>query len=435
MSELSSNPSGPSALAPPAPPPRSRRALLWIGTSYFGEGLPWSFLHQISMQFLTAIRASNTQVSSTSLLHLAVTLKFLWSPLVDLFGRTRTWVVAMQIVIGCGMLAVAGIAAPDRLPQFWAALSILAVLHATHDIACDGFYLLALNRHDQALFSGVRSAAFRAAMWVGSSALVFLAAKKGWTIGFGACGVIMILVGVLNGVVMPRPPADRSAAERANASPGAEARAEKARAFWAAYRSFLTQPQAPLILSFMFLYRLGDIMMFAMSQPMLRDIGVDTAHRAVLSGFGYPAFLVASVLGGAIIARLGLRRCFIPMTYVQNLAILLYIAMAILKPRFEVVMGIVIVEQFASGIGNAAHVVFLMQRCRAAFSASHYAFASAIVALGSTLSGFFSGPINTAVGHPVFFTIAFLASVPCLILVWIVPKDPIEAIPASTPAA
>ena len=42
---------------------------------------------------------------------------------------------------------------------------------------------------------------------------------------------------------------------------------------------FITQPQAPLVLSFMFLYRLGDIMMFAMSKPLLRDIGVDTAHR------------------------------------------------------------------------------------------------------------------------------------------------------------
>jgi len=100
------------------------------------------------------------------------------------------------------------------------------------------------------------------------------------------------------------------------------------------------------------------------------------------------------------------------------------------------VIAIVIIEQFASGIGNASHVVFLMRRSRATFSASHYAFATAIVSLGSTLSGYLSGPLNTKVGHPWFFTCAFLASVPALILVWFVPREAIEAAaPAAPPAS
>ena len=70
-----------------------------------------------------------------------------------------------------------------------------------------------------------------------------------------------------------------------------------------------------------------------------------------------------------------------------------------------------------------------MRRCRAAFSASHYAFATAIVSLGSTLSGYASGPLNEALGHPLFFTVAFLASWPSLVLVWIVPKTEVEAAP------
>src|SRR5262249_9834043 len=163
---------------------KSWRALLWTSTSYFGEGLPWSFLHQMATEFLTQIRASNTQISSTSLLHLAVTFKFVWSPLVDLFGRLRTWLIALEIILGVGMIVVGSVASPSALPLFWTLLAILAVFHATHDTACDGFYLKALDRHDQALYSGVRTAAFRAAMLVGSGALVFLAAKAGWKISF-----------------------------------------------------------------------------------------------------------------------------------------------------------------------------------------------------------------------------------------------------------
>ncbi len=403
---------------------KSRRALLWTSTSYFGEGLPWSFLHQMATEFLTQIRASNTMISSTSLLHLAVTFKFLWSPLVDLFGRLRTWIIALQFLLGAGMIAVGAVASPNALPIFWTLLAIVAVIHATHDIACDGFYLKGLDRHDQALYSGVRTAAYRLAMLVGSGALVFLAAKAGWKVGFGVCGLVMIAVGLVNAVVLPHPPGDNAKERRRERSAGTKMTAVD---FLEVFKTFLTQPQAVRVISFMFLYRLGDIMMGAMSKPMLRDIGVDLPARALLNTVGIFSFIGASLLGGALIARRGFDRCFVPMTYVQNLTILLYVVLAAIAPPFPVVLAIVVIEQFASGIGNAAHVVFLMRRTRSAFSASHYAFATAVVSLGSTVSGFLSGPLNTRVGHVWFFTCAFLASVPGLILVLFVPRGDIDA--------
>src|SRR5262245_66386209 len=74
-----------------------RRTLLWTSSSYFGQGLPWSFLHQLATEYLTATGASSRAIGSTSLFHFAVTLKFLWSPVVDLFGRKRTWLGRTQV--------------------------------------------------------------------------------------------------------------------------------------------------------------------------------------------------------------------------------------------------------------------------------------------------------------------------------------------------
>src|SRR5581483_6234222 len=105
------------------------------------------------------------------------------SPLVDLFGRKRTWVWVMQLLLGIGILGVAAVtpaAHPDSLGVFWRVLTVLAVISVTHDIACDGFYLQALDKHDQALYSGVRGASFRIAMWVGKSLLVVLAGLTTW---------------------------------------------------------------------------------------------------------------------------------------------------------------------------------------------------------------------------------------------------------------
>jgi MFS transporter, PAT family, beta-lactamase induction signal transducer AmpG len=411
-------------------PARSKRALLWTSTTYFGEGLPWTFLHQMGTEFLTAIGGSSTQIASTSLLHLAVTFKFAWSPVLDLFGKRRTWLWVLQIVLGLGMFAVAAVApsvTPSRnLAVFWAMMGALAVVHATHDIACDGFYLDALDKRQQALYSGTRLGAYRLALVVGSSVLVYLAGKTNWLWGFGAAGVLMILTALVNAVVMPHlseihPPAGGKASAGRHRSGMAYLVA-----FGEAFVSFLTQPQAVLVLAFLLCYRLGDIMMFAMSKPLLRDLGVDTAHRGILNGLGLNSSIVGVILGGLLVARYGLKRVLVPLIYAQNLAIPLYIGMAVWKPHFHAIIPIIMFEQFVGGLGMAGANVFMMQRCRREFSASHFAMATSVVSLASTFSGYLSGPLNDRLGHPLFFTVAFLASVPSLILVLFVPKTSLE---------
>jgi PAT family beta-lactamase induction signal transducer AmpG len=396
---------------PDPPPPRSRATLLWTSSSYFGEGLPWSVLHQMATEYLTSIGASKTQISSTSLFHFSVTLKFLWSPIVDLFGTKRRWLVDAQLALGLGMLLVAAVVGTGNLTLFWLVLALLSVLHATHDIACDGFYLSALNQRDQALFSGVRSAAFRTAMIVGSSLLVYLAGRSSWPLAFGCAGALMLLAALLNRRILPHP-------EQRRPDPG-----EKGTAFLAAYRSFFTQPYAARVLALMLFYRVGDIMMFAMSKPLLAELGIGTAQRGILNGAGILAAVLGSIAGGVVLARHGLARCLVPMTYVQNLAIPLYILLASARPGLWGVSAIVVLEQLAAGIGAAANGVFLMQRTSRSFSASHFAFATAVVSVGSTLSGFISGPLDERLGHTAFFSLAFVASWPSLVLVHLLPKE------------
>lgn len=380
-------------------------------SSYFGEGLPWTVLHQLATEFLTAIGASKTQIGSTSLFHLAVTLKFVWSPLIDLFGEKRQWLLAAQGVLGLGMLLTALTLKASDLTWFWIALALLSVVHATHDIACDGFYLAALQERERALYSGVRNAAYRAATIVGSSVLVYLAARTSWELAFASAGVLMWLVGLVNARVLPRSVESRSAP------------AARSTAFLAAYRTFFTQPGAARVLAFILFYRLGDIMMFSMAKPLLRDIGIDTAARGLLNGVGILASISGSLAGGAIIARKGLGRCLVPMTYLQNLAIPLYVVLAVAQPSLPWVVPIVVLEQLAAGVGVAASAVFLMRIAHPSFSASHFAFATAVVSLGSSLSGYISGPLDEALGHPAFFTLAFVASWPSLLLVHRVPKQ------------
>ena len=405
--------------------PKSGKNLLWTSTTYFGEGLPWSFLHQMALEFLVAIGASGTAGSMTSGLHAATLLKFLWSPIVDLFGRLRTWVWMMQIVLGIAMFGVASLSSHGNSWPLWIGLGVLAILLATHDIACDGFYLQALDRKGQALYAGTRNAAFKLATIVGSSFLVVLAARRSWQVGFSAAGVLMFLTAAANFWVMPHPPEQK--AKGATPHTGGAA---KARAFGEAYKTFLTQPNAAVVLAFLVFYRVGDIMMFGQAKFFLRDIGIDTAHRGVLNGFSIGATILGSIIGGAIISRKGLARCLTPMAFLQNMAIPLYFGLAIFKPKFAGIVPVVLVEQFVAGVGMTAFSVFQMQRCRADFSAAHFAFITAIVAGVSTLSGIFAGFLSKWVSWPVFFALCFASCLPSLVLVFFVPKTPIEATPA-----
>lgn len=418
-----------SAEAAPVPAAKRTRGrtLAWTASTYFGQGLPWSFLHQMGTEYLTAIRAPLEQIGYTSWLHGATSLKFLWSPIVDLFGTKRAWMITLQLVLGAAMVAMGAFAVDHGLGVFWTALAAIAIVHATHDIACDGFYMFAMSKSDQALYSGVRIAAFRSAMWLGSSVLVVLAGRTSWTTAFCAAGGVMLLVGAANALIVPRP-AEAIPTPRARTRP-------KAGAFWTSYKSFFAQPSAALVLPFIFSYKLGDVMVFAMSRPLLRDIGVDTAHRGLLATPQILAHIGGAMLAGALIARVGLERCLIPITYLM--AIPMYVPLALWKPGFPWVVFCVVIEQFTGGLGSTAHVVYMMRRCRRAYSASHYAFASSVVALGSMITGAFSGHLDARLGHLAYFITCFGFFVPSLLLVLIVPKtplDPSDAAASSSPA-
>ena len=428
--------------APGTPPPREQRRkgnLAWVVSTYFGEGLPWAFLHMMATDYLTAIRAPLWQVGYTSWLHTATTFKFLWSPVVDLAGTKRRWMVVLQVLLGVAMIGVAALSGRgvEGLGPFWVALSILAIMHATHDVACDGYYMLALSRKDQALYAGTRVAAFRAAMLVGSSALIVLAGVTSWPVGFAAAGVLMTLVGVGNALFVPRVNESAAGDAAGGAHKPADASAASPRprapAFWTAYRTFFTQPHAALVLAFIFCFKLGDIMTFAMSRPLMRDIGVTTAQRGLIGTPQMLSHIGGAILAGWLISRYGLQRCLAPMVWFM--AIPLYIVLAWVQPTFTWVVVIVALEQFAGGMGSTAHTVYMMQRCRRQFSASHYAFASAVVGLGTTVSGAFSGHLNQAFGHRWYFVLCFAFSLPSMLLALIVPKQPIEDEAAGKPAA
>jgi len=158
-------------------PQKNKSPWLWIPSLYLAEGLPYVAVMTISVIMYKRMGISNTDIALyTSWLYLPWVIKPLWSPFVDLLKTKRWWIVSMQILIGAGF---AGIAFTIPLPFFFQATLaffwLLAFSSATHDIAADGFYMLALDTNKQAMYVGIRSTFYRIATIMGQGFLIILA--------------------------------------------------------------------------------------------------------------------------------------------------------------------------------------------------------------------------------------------------------------------
>ncbi len=436
---------------PPAADLGHARTVTWTSTTYFAEGLPWSVLHQIASEFLTAAGLPPSQVGYTSALHLTSTLKFLWSPVVDLYGSFRQWIFATQAVLGAliGLLAVLAHDLSQSAGQdtslIWLTLIAIGVASATHDIACDGYYMDALPRAAQARYAGMRVAAFRIAMLVGNSGLVYLGGRHSWLLGFGVAAALMLALAVGHRLLLPRGANERARASATEARSGAERMAH----IREAYLSFLRQDKALLVVLFLLTYKLGDALMFNMSKVMLRDLGVSTAERGVINGFGTVASIIGAMIGGAWIARTSLARAIVPITVLMTATQPLYLLIAGpslpmsmgqfadapafflggLAPSLTTVGIIMVIEQVCGGMAVAAQMVFLMRRCHPDHKAAHFAFGTAIYALSQMATGAYSGWVYQAQGPLVYFALACVACIPCLLLVGLIAdSEPAEKI-------
>ena len=431
--------------APEAPPARSATTVAWTSSTYFAEGLPWSVLHQVAAEFFTAAGLPPSQVGYTSALHLTNTLKFVWSPVVDLFGTLRRWMISTQAVLG-GLMGLLAVLAHDLSLQtgpdkdttlIWLTLIAIGVASATHDIACDGYYMDALDKPRQARYTGIRIAAYRAAMLVGNSFLVYLGGRQSWLLGFGVAAALMVGLSVVHRLMLPRGASER---ERVRAAAPKRTGAERGAHIKEAYLSFLRQDRAVFVVLFLLTYKLGDALMFNMSKVLLRDLGVSTAERGVINGFGTVASIVGAMLGGAWIARTSLARAIVPITILMAATEPLYMLLAAprlpmsagalagapffftawMAPSLTTITVILVIEQLCGGMAVAAQTVFLMRRCHPDHKAAHFAFGTAIFAFSQMITGTYSGWVYEAQGPIVYFALASVVCIPALVLLrWI----------------
>ncbi|MBE7566430.1 AmpG family muropeptide MFS transporter [Acidithiobacillus thiooxidans] len=382
------------------------KKLSWIASTYYAEGLPYSLVQQVSVQFFTYAGASLQVIGLLSFFGLPWNLKLFWSPVIDLFGNKKRWLVVMELILGAVAALLIWPAQHLNLDLAAKIFILMAFMSATHDMSVDGYYIQTLDTADQAGFSGLRVAAYRVAMLVGNGALVILAGWISWTVCFLTAAFMMWGLAAFHKWILPEPPPANT-----------QHQGHRWAAVREAFQTYLAQPGIVWALAFILLFRAGDAMMFAMVTPFLNHLGYGLIARGILTGsVGTVTGIGGALLGGLIISRWGLKRALFPLTLIQSLAIPAYAWLAWADPSIWWVGVTIAFEQGSAGLGTAVLMVFLMQRCQENYQATHFAIGSALMSVAATVVGGFSGFLAAKVGFVEFFLLAFVAAIPSLLL-------------------
>ncbi|TFU92760.1 MFS transporter [Barnesiella sp. WM24] len=395
----------------------------WVSTLYFAQGLPYVAVMTISVIMYKRLGISNTDIALyTSWLYLPWVIKPFWSPVVDLFRTKRWWIIMMELLIAIGFAGVAfTIPATfffqSTLAVFWA----IAFVSATHDIAADGYYMIALSEHDQSFYVGIRSTFYRISTIVGQGLLVMLAGyiesrndavlpgesmdytPLAWMVVMAVLSVFFLLVSLYHRLVLPRSASDHPV-------PGVTLR-NVGKEFLSTFISFFKKPNVGVAVAFMLLYRFPEAQLVKMINPFLLDgrdvggLGLSTAQVGFVYGtIGIIGLTLGGIVGGIVAARGGLKKWLMPMAWSISLTCGTFLYLAIVQPDDMLSVNIcVFVEQFGYGFGFTAYMLYLIYFSEGPFRTAHYAICTGFMALGMMLPGMMAGWLQEMMGYCGFF--------------------------------
>lgn len=413
---------------------------MWIPTLYFAEGIPYFIVNTISVIMFNNMGMPKGEMALyTSMLYLPWVIKPLWSPFVDIIKTKRWWVVTMQVLMSAAF-ALLALTLPHPSPDVTAAggahVSMFAVTlilfwisafaSATHDIAADGFYMLALEPGDQSLFVGIRSTFYRLSSIFGQGILVMVAGlletrfgdiPKAWSVTLLAGSLLFAVITIWHIFRLPRPVSDVSR------STGVTQDFKSiVMEFGRTFVTFFKKKGVVLAMIFMLLYRLPEAFLVKMMNPFLLDaksvggLGLSTEAVGLVYGtIGIAALTVGGILGGIAASRWGLRKSLWPMALSLTLPCLSFVFMSAFQPdNLWVIGSCVALDQFGYGFGFTAYMLYLIYFADGEYKTAHYSLCTAFMALSMMLPGMVAGFMQESLGYTKFFIFVMVC---CLVTV------------------
>ena len=424
--------------------------MFWVPPLYFAQGIPYFIVNNISVLMLAKMGVPNGQMALfTSLLYLPWMIKPFWSPFIDIVKTKRWWILTMQMIMAAAfILLTLTVPAPDAatiasgqtpISLFYITLLLFVVTafaSATHDIAADGFYMLALSQSLQAAWVGWRSTFYRLASIFGQGVLVWIAGTiekesgnipMSWRITLLVTAVLFSAITIYHTFFVPRPASDASVLGSSSEKVSASTIFSE---FGRTFKTYFTKPGVVLAIVFMLLYRLPEAFLIKMCTPFLvadqavGGLGLSTQDVGwIYGGVGVFFLTAGGILGGTFASKVGLKKSLWVMAGFMTLPCATFVYLSMFQPtNILAICTSLAIEQFGYGFGFTAYMLYMMYFSEGEFKTSHYAICTAFMAASMLLPGMVAGYIQEAIGYANFFIMVMICCIATLIVTYFVDR-------------
>ncbi|MFV9615819.1 MAG: AmpG family muropeptide MFS transporter [Gammaproteobacteria bacterium] len=422
-------------------------AMLFLG---FSAGLPLLLVFGTLSGWLAREGIDKSTIGHISWVALLYGLKFIWSPLVDhlqlpllhpVFGQRRSWMLLAQIGIISGLLLMAASNPHAQLAFLVYSALLVAFSSATQDIAIDAWRIEAMPVESQGAMAATYQTGYRLGMLLAGGGAFTIAHYYSWSLAYTVLAMCMA-IGIITTLFISEPEhvVSRNTwkqeekviqfLERSAHLP------KRLRDIYAWFTGAVICPftdffirngkYALFILLFIGLFRISDITMGIMANPLYVDIGYsDLQIGLVTKTIGPIITIMGAIFGGMLVIRYGVMPILLLGAFLVIVTNLLFALLAIL-PANTVYLSVVIgADNLSGGLAGSAFIAYLSGLTNRAYTATQYALFSSLMLLPAKFIGGFSGEIVDALGFVPFFIYTALIGFPAIILILYLIRHPV----------
>lgn len=382
----------------------------------FASSLPLALTNSTLQAWFAHAGVSLAAIGALSLVGIPYSLKFLWAPLMDrvvppFLGRRRGWIALMQAGLSISLFILANLDPKTTATWMGCMAVVIAFLSASQDIAIDAYrtdsFLPSERGYGLALFIF----AARVAMIVASGLALIMADHIGWRLTYECMAVLMglslfITCCAPTGPTTIQPPSNFTAA------------------IIDPFKDLFKRESILLILAFVALYKIGDALaQQLLSAFLLRTLKFSLTDLGVIyKTIGFSASILGAFVGGIGLVRLGLFRGLLFFGLAQAFSNLLFMALAVAGKSYSLLIITLFIENFCAGMSTTALLVFVTALCNPRYSATQFAFLSALFSIGRIFLGPVAAQVVAQMGWVNFFALSFFLCFPAIILLALMHK-------------
>jgi len=424
------------------------------------SGFPWVLIGSSLSLWLKEDGLSRSTIGWAGLIFAVYAFNYLWAPLVDRLqipyltkklGHRRGWIVLMQIAILISLVTWSFISPTENLALLITVGLIIAIASATQDITVDALRIEQIGEHENK--SMAAGAAIAVVGWwsgykLGGVIALFTAeylenigVTNYWQITFLILGVVVILMNV--GLMFVHEPlsTDRKIKQKETDKLLKNKLGSKniVANFVALISSTLGGPiisffkkngfsVAVGILSFIFLFKVGEAFLGRMSIVFYKEIGFSKGDIAIYSKtLGWITTVIFTLLGGLFVIRSGVLKAMFLAGILMAATNLLFTVLA-WSNKSELLFAVaVIFDDIAAAFATVAFVAFISLLVDRTYTATQYALLASIGTAGRTTLASSSGALVDWLNGDwgIFFILTAIMVIPSLICLWFI-KDKLK---------